>query len=89
MTSRIGRSEVAHVPTRWGTVKLKIGRNAEGRVLHVKPDYEEVKRLALENNVPVARVYEEARYAWNPYPPDMHQQPGRQRFTPSFSAHDQ
>lgn len=79
---RMLEREIVQVDTRWGSVKVKVGHNAQGRVLNVKPDYEDVKRVALQANVPIDRVYEEARAAWNPSIHDGHQQPGRQRRPP-------
>lgn len=73
------RSETAEVQTQWGAIRVRVGRNSEGRALHVKPDYDDVKRVALEMNVPVERVHEQARAAWSPYSSDGHQQAGRQR----------
>lgn len=47
--------EFIKVPTEFGEVDVKIGRY-EGRPVNAMPEYEQVKRLAIENNVPFRKV---------------------------------
>ncbi|WP_017728984.1 nickel insertion protein [Halalkalibacterium ligniniphilum] len=44
--------------TKWGTVTMKEGL-LEGEVVQVAPEYEDCKRLAKANNVPLKIVYQE------------------------------
>jgi uncharacterized protein (DUF111 family) len=76
---RILKRDAAQVETPYGPVEVKVASNPEGQVLHVKPEYDDAKRIAQELNVPIDRVYEEARRAWNPSLIDGHQRIGRYR----------
>ena len=40
VSRRTVHSEVVEVPTHWGAISARGGRNSEGRILHVKPDHE-------------------------------------------------
>lgn len=56
--------EVISIATPWGPVRVKVGR--VGEVLHVAPEYEDCRALALSAGVPLRNVQEEARTAaWN------------------------
>ena len=50
--------EIEEAKTRWGTVKIK--KAAGYGAAHVKPEYEDVARLARENQIPYQQVWEEA-----------------------------
>jgi uncharacterized protein (TIGR00299 family) protein len=76
---RILQWEEMQAQTPWGPIKVQVARGAEGKILHVKPDFDDVKKLALEMNLPIDHVYEEARRAWGPHMLDGHQQVGRFR----------
>jgi len=53
------------VDTPWGPVSCKVKRLG-GRVLNVKPEYEDCARLASEHNLPLEQVTERARgAAWD------------------------
>ncbi|MDG4554141.1 MAG: nickel pincer cofactor biosynthesis protein LarC [Candidatus Competibacter sp.] len=56
------KREAWRVATRYGEVAVKVAYH-QGRPLHGKPEYEDCKRLALENGVPIHRIYEAARTA--------------------------
>ncbi|WP_246939290.1 nickel insertion protein [Bacillus pinisoli] len=57
---RLGRfNEV--VETAWGEIKIKIAKY-EGQTVQVSPEYEDCKRLALKNAVPLKLIYQEAVY---------------------------
>jgi uncharacterized protein (TIGR00299 family) protein len=47
---------VESVDTPYGKVEVKLGTDSEGNVISATPEYEDVKRLAHENNVPVKQV---------------------------------
>jgi pyridinium-3,5-bisthiocarboxylic acid mononucleotide nickel chelatase len=50
------------VPTQFGTVTFKIAK-AGDRIINMAPEYEDCKRLALEQAVPLKEVMEQARLA--------------------------
>ena len=49
--------EVAQVATSLGTVAVKVKR-LEGRVVGVSPEYEECRRVALAQGLPLQEVYQ-------------------------------
>jgi uncharacterized protein (DUF111 family) len=71
--------DITEVDTPFGPIKVAVARNDQGRVLHVKPEYEDVKKAALELNVAVDVISAEARRACSPSPTEAHQQIGRYR----------
>ncbi len=66
-TYRAGRRtlprEFVSVSTDFGDVRIKISR-MNGRILHVQPEYDDCRRLAVEKNVPLQRVISEALHAY-------------------------
>lgn len=52
--------ETIHVRTRYGDVRVKIGRLGD-RILNISPEYEDCKRVALQKTLPLKEVYDEAR----------------------------
>lgn len=48
------------VKTRYGTVRVKIGR-WKGEVVTISPEYEDCKQIAEKNNVPIKQVYYDAQ----------------------------
>jgi pyridinium-3,5-bisthiocarboxylic acid mononucleotide nickel chelatase len=51
--------EHVSVSTSFGDVRIKLSR-VNGRILHVAPEYEDCRKLAVEKNVPLQRVINEA-----------------------------
>jgi uncharacterized protein (TIGR00299 family) protein len=51
--------ELVSVTTSFGDVRIKISR-VNGRILHVAPEYDDCRKLAVEKNVPLQRVIAEA-----------------------------
>ena len=51
--------EFVNVTTAFGDVRIKVSR-VNGRVLHVAPEYDDCRKLAVERNVPLQRVISEA-----------------------------
>jgi pyridinium-3,5-bisthiocarboxylic acid mononucleotide nickel chelatase len=51
--------EFLNVATVFGDVRMKISR-VNGRILHVAPEYDDCRKLAVEKNVPLQRVISEA-----------------------------
>ena len=51
--------ELVSVATSFGEVRIKISR-VNGRILHVAPEYDDCRKLAVEKNVPLQRVIAEA-----------------------------
>ncbi|MGB5064277.1 MAG: nickel pincer cofactor biosynthesis protein LarC [Candidatus Competibacter sp.] len=54
------RWEVRRIATSYGEVAVKVIYH-QGRPLRGKPEYEDCKRLALDNGVPIHRIYETVR----------------------------
>jgi hypothetical protein len=52
--------EFAEVNTSWGPVKIKIARWPSGDVANATPEYEDCRRLAEQNSVPLKRVTQQA-----------------------------
>ena len=46
--------------TKYGKIRFKLAR-WEGQVVNLSPEYDDCKRLALENGIPLKEVFEEAR----------------------------
>jgi uncharacterized protein (TIGR00299 family) protein len=55
--------EFLSVATAFGDVRIKISR-VNGRILHVAPEYDDCRKLAVEKNVPLQRVISEALRAY-------------------------
>ncbi|HTT33431.1 MAG TPA: nickel pincer cofactor biosynthesis protein LarC [Methylomirabilota bacterium] len=55
--------EFVNVSTEFGDVRIKVSR-VNGRILHVAPEYEDCRKLAVEKNVPLQRVISEAFRAY-------------------------
>lgn len=53
------RREFVKVETQWGAIQAKCGY-LNGALIKTVPEYEDCKRLAEQNNVPLQRVYAEA-----------------------------
>ena len=56
--------EFVSVSTDFGDVRIKISR-VNGRILHVAPEYDDCRKLAVEKNVPLQRVINEALRAYD------------------------
>jgi uncharacterized protein (DUF111 family) len=48
-----------NVATDYGDVRIKVSR-VNGRILHVAPEYDDCRKLAVEKNVPLQKVIAEA-----------------------------
>jgi uncharacterized protein (TIGR00299 family) protein len=55
--------DFVNVATAFGEVRIKISR-VNGRILHVAPEYDDCRKLAVEKNVPLQRVISEALRAY-------------------------
>lgn len=55
--------EFVNVATSFGDVRVKISR-VNGRILHVAPEYDDCRKLAVEKSVPLHRVISEALRAF-------------------------
>lgn len=51
--------EFVSVPTEFGDVRIKISR-VNGRIQHATPEYDDCRKLAVEKNVPLQQVINEA-----------------------------
>jgi pyridinium-3,5-bisthiocarboxylic acid mononucleotide nickel chelatase len=56
--------EFVSVATNYGDVRIKISR-VNGRILHVAPEYDDCRKLAVEKDVPLQRVISEALRAYD------------------------
>src|SRR5271163_4443750 len=56
---RVLPREWVNVETEFGKVRIKVSR-VNGRILHVAPEFEDCRKLAVEKNVPLKRVIAEA-----------------------------
>ena len=54
------RRTIQEVQTRYGPVKIKVARLGD-RIVNTSPEYEDCKRLAQEQGIPLKEVMEEAR----------------------------
>jgi pyridinium-3,5-bisthiocarboxylic acid mononucleotide nickel chelatase len=60
---RVLPREFVNVTTSFGDVRIKLSR-VNGRILHVAPEYDDCRRLAVEKNVPLQRVINEALHKY-------------------------
>jgi pyridinium-3,5-bisthiocarboxylic acid mononucleotide nickel chelatase len=58
------RREIVEIQTHWGKVHMKIARSAAGDVLNASPEYEDCRRIAVENAIPLKQVMQQAAQAW-------------------------
>jgi uncharacterized protein (TIGR00299 family) protein len=56
---RVLPREWVNVVTDYGVVRIKVSR-VNGRILHVAPEFDDCRKLAMEKNVPLQRVIAEA-----------------------------
>jgi uncharacterized protein (TIGR00299 family) protein len=52
--------EILSKETKYGKIRFKLAR-WEGKIVNLSPEYEDCKRLALKNRVPLKEVFEEAK----------------------------
>jgi hypothetical protein len=52
--------EFAQVQTRWGMVRIKVARSADGKVANATPEFEDCRKIAQEHSVPLKNVIAEA-----------------------------
>ena len=55
--------ESVNVHTQYGDVRIKLSR-VDGHILHVAPEFEDCRKLAVEKNVPLQRVISDALRAY-------------------------
>jgi uncharacterized protein (TIGR00299 family) protein len=60
--SKLAREDV-RVPTRYGTIRVKVGR-LNGETVKAAPEYEDCRAAAEKHGVPLAEVSDAAREAW-------------------------
>ncbi len=48
------------VATTWGAVRIKVARWPSGQIANASPEYEDCRKLATQNQVPLKRVMQEA-----------------------------
>ena len=52
--------EILSEETKYGKIRFKLAR-WEGKIVNLSPEYEDCKRLAIENRIPLKEVFEEAK----------------------------
>jgi uncharacterized protein (TIGR00299 family) protein len=52
--------KVQEVETKYGTIKLKVAFDQEGKVINLMPEFESCRQAAEEKGVPLKEVYQEA-----------------------------
>src|SRR3989440_667231 len=60
---RVLPREFVNVTTSFGEVRIKLSR-VNGRILHIAPEYDDCRKLAVEKNVPLQHVINEALRAY-------------------------
>lgn len=55
------KREPATVPTEFGNVAVKIATDPELHIRKIIPEYASCKKIALENNLPIERIYDAVR----------------------------
>jgi len=55
--------ESVSVHTQFGDVRVKLSR-LNGRILHVAPEFDDCRKLAVEKNIPLQRIFNEALRAY-------------------------
>jgi hypothetical protein len=58
------RRNFSEVETAWGKVRIKVASSESGKVLNASPEYEDCRRIAAENNIPLKHVMQQAAQAW-------------------------
>jgi len=56
--------ESVNVHTQFGDVRVKLSR-VNGRILHVAPEFDDCRKLAVEKDVPLQRVFNEAMRSYD------------------------
>lgn len=54
---------IEEVETKYGTVRLKVSTDQMGRVVNVMPEFEDCRRIAEAENIPLKEVYREIPFA--------------------------
>lgn len=51
---------IKNISTSYGEIKIKVCYK-EGNIIKYKPEFEDIKRIALEKNIPFIRLYEDIK----------------------------
>lgn len=51
---------IENISTSYGEIKIKVCYK-EGNIIKYKPEFEDIKRIALEKNIPFIRLYEDIK----------------------------
>ncbi|MFC1725490.1 nickel pincer cofactor biosynthesis protein LarC [candidate division KSB1 bacterium] len=52
--------EILQVETKFGKINIKVSKFS-GKVSNISPEYEDCKKIASENNIPLKEIYDEAK----------------------------
>jgi len=58
------RREFAEVQTAWGPVKIKVARWESGKIANAAPEYEDCRKLATANSIPMKQIMADAMRAF-------------------------
>jgi uncharacterized protein (DUF111 family) len=56
--------EFVEVETQWGTVRIKVARWQAGEIANAAPEYEDCRKIAKANSIPLKRVMADAMLAF-------------------------
>lgn len=54
------RRQIKEIQTRYGPIHIKLAKT-NGRIINLTPEYDECKRVALENQIPLKKVMDDVR----------------------------
>ncbi len=52
--------EIVKVNTKYGLIKVKLGKNLQGKILNIAPEYISCEEVANKLNLPLKNIYQEA-----------------------------
>jgi pyridinium-3,5-bisthiocarboxylic acid mononucleotide nickel chelatase len=58
------RREFAEVDTPWGKVRIKVATSENGQILNASPEYEDCRKIAVANGIPLKQVLQQAAQAY-------------------------
>jgi uncharacterized protein (DUF111 family) len=54
------KREFVEVQTEWGVVRMKVARLAGGEAVNAQPEYEDCRRIAEQQKIPLKKVMQAA-----------------------------
>jgi hypothetical protein len=53
------KREIKKIRTKFGEVSVKIARNEKGKIINLKPEFEDLKKIAEKQKEPIKKIYDE------------------------------